>query len=124
MNTTNEEAIRSINFEKILSTIFIIVGLVNIYGDKLLIDSIRTGNELPRKRASNIFLFGLIVAYIIYIIIVSRNYTFYIDKKNSGEDATLELTRLFGSVLILAGFTMIFYYFIKIEFDTSNTPVV
>ncbi len=118
------EAIRSINTEKILSIIFILIGVFNIYGDNLLIKSIMNGNENEEARASQIFLFGLIVSFILYIFIVSRNYRFYTEKKASGEDATNELTRFYGSVLVLIGFGMIFYYFLQSDISTDNPPVL
>ena len=120
----NDTFINNVNTEKILSIIFIIIGVVNIVGDNLLIKFFRTNDIRCRIKSNQIFLFGLIVSFLLYIVIVSRNYSFYIQKKESGQDATPELERLFGSLLILAGFAIIFNFFLKNNFNTSNTPVL
>lgn len=124
MDSENKTSIDNIKIEKILSIIFIIIGLTNIYADDLLVKSIKCNDNSLKVKATEIFLFGLIISFILYIIIVSRNYSFYIQKKNTGEDATPELTRLFGSVIILFGFAIVFYYFIKNSFDTEAPPVL
>ena len=120
----NDTFINNVNTEKLLSIIFIIIGVVNIVGDNLLIKFFRTNDIRCRIKSNQIFLFGLIVSFLLYIVIVSRNYSFYIQKKESGQDATPELERLFGSLLILAGFAIIFNFFLKNNFNTSNTPVL
>lgn len=120
----NKTIINSINIEKILSIIFIIIGIANIFGDELLIKSYKENNPNLRKKADDIFLYGLIVSYLLYIVIVARAYTAYIDKKNTNEDASQELLRLFGSLLILVGFSIIFYYFIKNNFGEDIPPVL
>lgn len=123
--STNEEAIRNIKIEKTLSIIFILIGLANIHGDDLLIKATKTGDTRLDERASTIFLWGLIISFFIYIVIVARNYNFYIDKKNSGADATLELTRLYGSILVLLGFILVFYFFIQDNnLDSDDPPVI
>lgn len=120
----NNTAITNVNFEKLLSIIFIIIGVANIFADDIFIKSIVRNDASLRRRADEIFLWALIISFLLYIVIVARAYNFYIEKKRSGQDATSELTRLFGSVLILAGFSIIFYYFIKNNFNTDNTPVL
>lgn len=120
----NFNSINSINIEKTLSIIFIIIGLANIFGDDLLIKSFNCNRPDLKNKAETIFLWGLIAAFLLYIVIVSRNYQFYQEKKDAGLDATPELMRLFGSLLILAGFAIIFYYFINNSFNTDNPPVL
>ncbi len=118
------EEIKSVNTEKLLSIVFIIVGVTNIIGDNILIDALKTNDECLRARANTIFLWGLIISFIIYVVIVARNYNFYRQKKEAGLDASLEQRRLFGSVLILFGFALIFNYFIETGFRTNNPPVL
>ncbi|MFI3260835.1 MAG: hypothetical protein R3Y13_03895 [bacterium] len=120
----NNNFVTNIKIEKILSIIFIIIGLSNIYADNILIKAEKFNDLKLRKKADEIFLFGLIVSYILYIVIVARAYSFYIDKKNSGKDATPELQRLYGSIIILVGFSIIFYYFINNNFGENNPPVL
>lgn len=124
MNDKDQKIIDNIKIEKILSIIFIIIGLTNIYADNLLVKSIKCNDKSLKIKATEIFLFGLIISFILYIVIVSRNYSFYIQKKESGEDASPELQRLFGSLIILAGFAIVFYYFINNSFDTEAPPVL
>ncbi len=124
MINENQASIDNIKIEKILSIIFIIIGLTNIFADNLLTKSIETNDNTLKVRATEIFLFGLIVSFLLYIVIVSRNYSFYVQKKNSGKDASPELQRLFGSLIILAGFAIIFYYFINNSFNTEAPPVL
>lgn len=121
---SNYNSINNVNFEKLLSIIFIVIGLANILGDDLVIKSIKCNDPTLRSKANTIFLWGLIISFLIYIVFVARNYQFYQEKKEAGLDATAELTRLFGSVIILAGFAVIFYYFINNGFGGDETPVL
>ncbi len=120
----NNEVIQSISTERLLSFIFIIIGFANIYADNLLISSIENNDPSLSNKASTIFLWGLILSLILYIVIVSRNYTAYKEKKDAGNDATPELKRLFGSLLVLVGFIIIFNYFLETGFDSELPPVL
>ncbi len=116
-------AINNINIEKGISFIFIIIGVANIIGDNLLIEGTKNNDQSLKDKASTVFLWGLILSFIIYIVIVARNYNDFKQKKASGLDATPEQQRLFGSVLILIGFIIIFDFFLKNSFNTDNPPV-
>ncbi len=124
MNGSIREEIQNIKIEKALSIVFIIVGLANIIGDDFLIKSICENNPSLKSKSQQLFLFGLILALLANIAIVARNYTFYKEKKDAGLDASAELTRLFGTVLTLIGFILIFNYFIETGIDTELPPVL
>ncbi len=123
MDELNEQ-INSINTERLLSIIFIVIGLGNIVGDEILKKGIITEDENLVNTAEKIFFWGLVFSFIVYLVIVTRNYKFYIEKKESGEDSSNELIRLFGSCLILVGFILVFYYFIQGNLDSDNPPVL
>ncbi len=123
MDSINEE-IKNLNIEKILSFIFIVVSLINIFGDNVLIDSINSNDECLKNKANELFLWGLIISFILYIYIIVRNYNFYRQKKDAGLDASSEYKRFIGSVIILIGFILIFDYFLESGFRTNNPPVL
>ncbi len=120
----NFEEISNIRIERLLSFIFILIGVANIIADNVLIKSIVENNPYLKNKSQQIFLWALILGVLLNIAIVARNYNFYRQKKDAGLDATPELTRLYGTVFTLVGFILIFYYFIETGIDTDLPPVL
>ncbi len=123
-NSDINEEINNIEFDKNLSIILIVTGFLNIIGDNILTEGLETNNIDLQQNSSNYFFISLILTILVNIILVSRNYEFYIQKKNSGQNADLELTRLLGNILILIGSLLVFYYFYKTDFNNDGTPVI
>ena len=80
MNNT-EEMIKDLNTEDFLSSIFIILGLLSIYGDQVQKKYIQTNNQEYQKQANNIFDTIIFITFILYIFFLYRNYKNYEKEK-------------------------------------------
>ena len=72
MNNT-EEMIKDLNTEDFLSSIFIILGLLSIYGDQVQKKYIQTNNQEYQKQANNIFDTIIFITFILYIFKYFKN---------------------------------------------------
>lgn len=115
-NNINE--INSLNFEKIIAFIFIIVSALNIYGDSLQQKFLLFNNKKDETNAKNIFIVAVIISIILYAYFVNRNYKNYLSELNKGNDAKLEQIRLYGSILFIVGAFMLLYYLLE-----KKTPI-
>ena len=93
----NNDKIKELTFENYIWVIYIVVAIVNIYGDELIKKSIIEKDFQANKEAINI---------IIYFYFLLRNYR---DFKKYENDKKY-LVRFIGSVLVLVG-TFCFFYF-------------
>ena len=101
----NEELIRRIGFENFIWITFIIVSIINIYGDELIKKSVRENDSEVKKKAENLFLFISLISVLIYVYFFYRNYTDYQKYCNRYYES-----RLFGSILILIGTLCLVYF--------------
>ena len=116
-----DDDISRLNLEDYIWIVFAILAFLNIFGDNLLKEFIKTKNKNFENRANKIFLFTLIVSFIIYIYFFYRNYIFF--KKASNEDKFLLLIKLIGSSLLIGGTLCIIYFQIK-QSDFIGTPAI
>ena len=122
MNYSNElNEIKRLNLEDFIWIIFIIIGILNIYGDKLLKDFIKTNNQKNLNNANKIFLLILIITFFIYIYFLQRNYKAYKNAKES--EKNLYLIKLLGSSFLLAGIICLLYFQLK-QSNFIGTPAV
>lgn len=105
MNTSDDELIRRLSFENFIWLTFIIVSVIDIYGDELIKRSVRENDEKSKKRAENLFLLVALVSILVYVYFFYRNYTDYQKHCNKYYEI-----RLFGSVFILVGTLCLVYF--------------
>ena len=92
--------------------IFIVLSILNIYGDKLLERNIKyKENNNPK----NLFIFTVKISLIIYIYLAIKNYNNYKE-----EETNLNKLRVFGSIFIIAGAIISLYY--QINSNKANNP--
>lgn len=101
----SEQIVKRLSFENIIWVIFIIVSIIDIYGDELLKKSITNNNKELSYKADNLFLFVSLISILVYIYFLVRNYYDYKDNKS-----TIYEIRLIGSILVLAGTLLLFYF--------------
>lgn len=102
----NNDKIKELTFENYIWVIYIVVAIVNIYGDELIKKSIIEKDFQANKEAMKIFKSILIINIIIYFYFLWRNYR---DFKKYENDKKY-LVRFIGSVFVLVG-TFCFFYF-------------
>ncbi len=116
MNNEKEATIKRLNFENFIWVIFIIISILDIYGDELIKKSIRENDVNSDLKAKKIFTIILYVSILAYIYFLIRNYYDY--KKHPQSD--LYYIRLFGSILVLTGSICFLYFQIKSTRVTSS----
>ena len=97
-----------LDFENIIWIIFIVLAILNIFGDNLLKDFIVTNDKIEESYANKIFLFVLVISLFIYIYFFIRNYKAY--EKVDEEEKYLYLIKVFGSALIVVGVICLIYF--------------
>lgn len=101
----NEDLIRRLSFENYIWITFIIVSIIDIYGDELVKRSVNENDETLENKAQNLFLGVSLISILVYIYFFYRNYS---DYKNSCSKCNK--IRLFGSSLILIGTFCLLYF--------------
>ncbi len=107
-NENFEQELKELNIEDFLSAIFIVLGILSIYGDQIQKKYIRTKNYEYQKKADNIFDFVLIATFFLYIFFLYRNYKNY---ENAREDRKyIFKVRLLGSCFFIVGALCTIYF--------------
>jgi len=109
MNIKDE--INRLNFEDWLFIIFIILSILNIYGDNLLKKYLIENKEIYENNANEIFLITTIITTIIYIYFFYRNYKIY--KNTSTARKKLLEIKVLSSIFFIIGGVLLIYFQIK-----------
>lgn len=113
MNENVEEMVKRLSFENFIWIGFIIVSLLDIYGDELIKKGLRENDKGSLNKANKLFLRLAYFSILVYLYFLIRNYSDY--KKYHNKNYQV---RLIGSFLILIG-TLFLVYFQK----NNTTPV-
>ena len=106
----NIQLISRLNFENLIWVTFIVISLLDIYGDELIKKSVLNNDLDAKQKSENLFLFVSLISILIYIYFLYRNYIDF--KKNS---SSLYFTRFFASILILVGTLFLFYFQLNVS---------
>ncbi len=107
-NDEIQKTLRELNIEDLLSGIFIILGILSIYGDQIQKKYVITKDYKYQKEANNIFDLILLVTFILYIVFLYRSYRNY---KNASENRkNLFAIKLLGSCFLMAGIICTIYF--------------
>lgn len=101
----NEDLIQRLSFENYIWITFIIVSIIDIYGDELIKKSVYENDKNLESKAQSLFLGVSLISILVYIYFFYRNYT---DYKNSCSKCNQ--IRLLGSSLILVGTFCLLYF--------------
>lgn len=112
-----EEIIKRLYFEDLIWIAFIVVSIIDIYGDSLVRKSILYGDKSANKKANKLFLGLVVFSVLVYTYFLIRNYNDYQKYKNTNYQI-----RLTGSMLILLGTFCLLYFQLNniMEIDTPS----
>lgn len=113
MNHNVEETVKRLSFENFIWIGFVIVSLLDIYGDELIKKGLIENDRASLSKANKLFLGLAYFSILVYLYFLIRNYYDYKKYRNKNYQI-----RLLGSILILAG-TLCLVYFQK----NNKTPV-
>ena len=116
-----DDDIKRLNLEDYIWFIFAILVFLNIFGDNLEKEFIKTNNKEYKNKSNSVFLFVLIVVFIIYIYFFYRNYRAFI--KVSDEEKGLYLIKLIGSSLLIGGAICLIYFQLN-QTNFIGTPAI
>lgn len=116
MTESKNQEIERIKFEDILSLVFIVTSILNIYGDKLHIEYIATNSREKELMARDIYKLVLIITILIYLYFLNRNYSFLKTAYENRQNTKLPFIRLMGSVFLIVGVILLLY--VLVESDT------
>ena len=101
----NDDLVKRLNFENFIWIIFIVVSVIDIYGDELIKKGVKENNKEAQRKAENLFLGVALISILVYIYFFYRNYIDYKNHCNKYYEV-----RLFGSALILIGTLCLIYF--------------
>lgn len=117
MNNT-DDYLNRLKLEDYIFIIFIVVSILNIYGNNLLKKTHIYNDNKYKKNADEIFLIVIIVTTILYVYFFKRNYNVY--KKTKSNKLII---KVIGSFLILVGSICLLIFQIS-DSNTSLTPSI
>lgn len=113
--------INRLNFEDFLLLVFIVLSIINIYGDYNEKEFIKTSDRKYKNKANVIFEITLFVTLFIYLYFFIRNYNAY--QKAEEKDKKLFIIKLIGSGLLIAGIICLIYFQDK-QTSFTGTPAL
>lgn len=116
MNNDIQNTIRRLNFENFIWFLFIIISILDIYGDELIKKNLRYNDKKANEKANKLFLSIIFISVLIYIYFFIRNYSDY--KKYHDKNHEI---RLIGSILILSGTICLLYFQYK-NVNPTDSP--
>ena len=117
MNNT-DDYLNRLKLEDYIFIIFIVVSILNIYGNNLLKKTVIYNDNNYKKNADEIFLIVVIITTILYIYFFKRNYDIY--KKNKSNKLIIKVV---GSFLVLIGSICLLIFQLS-DSNTSLTPSI
>lgn len=108
MNINIENEMRKLNIEDTFSIIFIVLGILSIYGDHIQRKYLKTKNGKFQQDATKIFKLVLWITFILYILFFYRNYQAYQQAPQSKKKQFS--IKLLGSCFFLAGIICTLYF--------------
>lgn len=113
MMENKEQEIRRIRFEDLISILFIVTSLLNIYADNLYINYLNTNDQDKEKVARDIYLIVTIITIAVYYYFINRNYKFLKFAKENNQDQKLPFIRLLGSIFFMVGILLLLYVLVE-----------
>jgi len=107
MNDTVISELKRLSFEDIISLIFIVCSILNLFGNNDQKKYLITNDKSYEKNANNLYIIGLILTFLIYIYFFSRNTRMYNNKDNPTEK---DLIKVVGSFLLIIGVLCLLYF--------------
>lgn len=107
-NKRKKEQLEEIKIEDIISIIFIVLGVLNLYADHLLKHSILNEDKTKRTSATKIFEITLVITLLIHFFNMHKHYKKYkIAKK---KEKKLFLIKIISTTCFIIGIILSIYY--------------
>lgn len=119
MNNDTQNIIKRLRFEDFIWISFIVISLLDIYGDSLIRKSILQKDQKANQKANHLFLGIISFSILIYIYFFARNYYDYKKYKTKSYEV-----RLVGSSLVLLGTFCLFYFQLTNTREVDSTSVI
>ena len=114
---TMNNKIKEIETDELIWIIFIILSIINIYGDELYKKSLTTNNQ-KSNIAKQIFLLTAISSLLIYFYFLSNSYK----ELQNTDNLELQKTKITGIILIIIGNILIIYF--NINEKETEPPIL
>ena len=114
---TMNNKIKEIETDELIWIIFIILSIINIYGDELHKKSLTTNNQ-KSNIAKQIFLLTAISSLLIYFYFLSNSYK----ELQNTDNLELQKTKITGIILIIIGNILIIYF--NINEKETEPPIL
>ena len=98
----------NLNIEKLIYIVFIIISIMGIIGTNYEEKFLNTRNAKYHKKGSTIFKITILIALIIYLYYLKRNYELF-NEANEIEKKKIRI-RLFGSIFFVVGAICLVYF--------------
>lgn len=118
-----DNKIKELKIDEWIWVIFIILSILNIWGDECEKDYYFHQEELKDETAKKIFTFTVFISLCIYLYLLYQRYQKVKMAKILKEDANLCEVRLFGSILVVIA-TILFLYCQVEEHAATNPSIV
>lgn len=109
--------IKEIETDELIWIIFIILSIINIYGDELYKKSLTTNNQ-KSNITKQIFLLTAISSLLIYFYFLSNSYK----ELQNTDNIELQKTKITGIILIIIGNILIIYF--NINEKETEPPIL
>jgi len=107
MNKSIKSKLKEIDTENIISLIFAILSIINIYGNEINKKYLYTKNKSYKDNSKLIFEFTLFITIIINFYFFSRSYQTY--KKSTLAERKISKIRLIAIMLLIIGTCLLLY---------------
>ncbi len=121
MNSNMINSLNRLKFEDFLLVLFIILSLLNIYGNQNEKEYLKTKNTTYKNNANNIFKFTILITIFIYSYFFIRNYHSYRMAKEHEKHTFI--IKLLGSSFLIAGAVCLLYFQSR-ESSFSGSPAI
>ena len=108
MNNRIINDLTRLKFEDFLLVLFIILSLLNIYGNQSEKNYLKTNNTIYKNKANEIFKFTILITIFIYAYFFIRNYHSY--KISRENEKHIFIIKLLGSSFLIAGAVCLLYF--------------
>lgn len=119
----SNEKINNIESDEIFGGIFILISLIQIYGNEILKKFYKTNNINDYAKAKKIFIGALIITLLIYLYFTKKYQTNYYEKLIKNKESFPSLIRLLGGIFLVVGITCLLYYQVTADELSGETPI-
>lgn len=112
--------IQELTIDEWIWGIFILLSLLNIYGDKLEKDCEIQYEQEKKSLAKKIFTLTIFISLLIYLYLSYKKYQVYKENKENNRSIDICQTRWFASILVVVASTL--YLYCQLKDTTPQNP--